>query len=601
MKAKKKNRRLLFQVEVTTMLCFILAIIIIVFIAYKERSDAFVEDKKEHITRDAEQIVDTSADMLYASEWILDFSEKYHDEVNEEFKDGEIELYTDYSSKILSDFGIDTSKIEDSEELNKAARKNEKIISEKFEESPQDIKIIFVKYFCYLLSAISESESLSMDYKDSFFVDLRPESRGFVFAGNISDELSAKDNKYKINFNIDDVADSFYGGETDVIYKYIGFEDGVKGNEYFAAFKCFKISGKPLAALCLSYDMTGELHNLRERLITLMRVGIFFFLLIGFALVFFLYFAVLRPLLKIKESVAVYMDTKDSSSVTEIMKEMKSRNEIGVLAEDISELAIEIDRYTSENIKLAGEKQRVSTELDLASKIQTSMLSTAFPKRQEFEIFASMTPAKEVGGDFYDFFFIDENHLGLAIADVSGKGVPASLFMMISEILLREFAKTGISPKEVLEKLNSRISENNQNDMFVTVWFGIMDISTGHVTAANAGHEYPIIKKADGNFELFKDKHGLVIGAMEGIRYREYEFDIEKGGVLFVYTDGAAEATDKENKLFGTDRMIETLNCDPNRPPEMLIHTMKESIDKFVGEAPQFDDLTMLCIKYNGK
>ncbi|MBR0141921.1 MAG: PP2C family protein-serine/threonine phosphatase, partial [Ruminococcus sp.] len=495
--------------------------------------------------------------------------------------------------------------IEDAEaELDLLDKNYDRVIEQalkKAENEPYEVRLALVRSIYSVLSSKYLFKNLNMDYSHVYFVDIRPETRGFIFASLIGEESKNQEYGTKVDFDINEISEMLISGQEDTVYEYIGFDDGTEGNEYYAAFKCIESEGKPVGAFCLLYDLKDELKSLRSRMETLLRIGTFFFLMIGFALVFFLYFAVLKPLLKIKESVAAYMDTKDSRSVTKIVKEMRSRNEIGVLAEDISELAIEIDRYTNENVKLAEEKQRVSTELDLASKIQTSMLSTDFPQREEFEIFASMTPAKEVGGDFYDFFFIDENHLGLAIADVSGKGVPASLFMMISEILIREFAKTEISPKEVLEKLNSRISENNQNDMFVTVWFGIMDISTGHVTAANAGHEYPIIKKADGNFELFKDKHGLVVGAMEGIRYREYEFEIEKNGVLFLYTDGAPEATDEENKLFGTDRMIETLNRDPNLPPEMLVNTMKESIDEFVGEAPQFDDLTMLCIKYNGK
>ncbi|MBR3069454.1 MAG: PP2C family protein-serine/threonine phosphatase, partial [Lachnospiraceae bacterium] len=245
--------------------------------------------------------------------------------------------------------------------------------------------------------------------------------------------------------------------------------------------------------------------------------------------------------------------------------------------------------------------ERAEAELNLAARIQSSMLPTEFPVRPELTLFASMDPAKEVGGDFYDFFFIDEEHLGLVIADVSGKGVPAALFMMMSKILLKNHAMSGLSPAEVLNRTNLGICENNRNNMFVTVWFGVLDIATGHVTAANAGHEYPMIRKSDGTFEIMKDRHGFVLGALRRKRYTEYEFDIEPGGTLFVYTDGAAEATDRDNRLFGTERMLGALNLEPAASPEVLLTNMKSAIDGFVGEAPQFDDLTMLCIKYNGK
>ena len=208
-----------------------------------------------------------------------------------------------------------------------------------------------------------------------------------------------------------------------------------------------------------------------------------------------------------------------------------------------------------------------------------------------------MTPAKEVGGDFYDFFLIDEEHLALVIADVSGKGVPAALFMMVSKILIANFTMLGYSPKEILEKTNTQICMSNGEDMFVTVWLGIMEIATGRVVAANAGHEYPAIKQTNGSFELLKDKHGFVIGGMEGVRYTEYDFVLEKGATLFVYTDGVPEATNADNELFGTDRMLEALNKHKDVSPQEILNGVKRSVDVFVGTAPQFDDLTMLSVK----
>lgn len=208
-----------------------------------------------------------------------------------------------------------------------------------------------------------------------------------------------------------------------------------------------------------------------------------------------------------------------------------------------------------------------------------------------------MTPAKEVGGDFYDFFLVDDNHLALVIADVSGKGVPAALFMVIAKTLLKNAAQTGLSPKAVLEKVNDQLCENNEAEMFVTVWLGVYEISTGRLTAANAGHEYPALRRADGTFELVRDRHGFVLAGMEGSRYREYELTLGPGDTLFVYTDGVTEATDTEGVLFGTERMLQALNRCPSGAPAQLLQTVKEDIDRFVGDAPQFDDITMLSIQ----
>lgn len=225
----------------------------------------------------------------------------------------------------------------------------------------------------------------------------------------------------------------------------------------------------------------------------------------------------------------------------------------------------------------------------------------AFPERTEFDIYASMDPAKEVGGDFYDFFLIDDDHLCMVMADVSGKGVPAALFMMASKIILANNAQMGKAPAQIMTDTNAAICANNKEEMFVTTWLGILELSTGKLRAPNAGHEYPAVKQAAGGFELFKDKHGFVIGGMEGTKYREYELLLEPGARLFVYTDGVPEATNAENELFGTDRMLEALNIDPDASPKTLMQNVRNAVDAFVRDAEQFDDLTMLCLAYKGK
>lgn len=186
------------------------------------------------------------------------------------------------------------------------------------------------------------------------------------------------------------------------------------------------------------------------------------------------------------------------------------------------------------------------------------------------------------------------------MADVSGKGVPAALFMMMSKNLINNYAMQGGSPARVLEQANEAICRHNEVEMFVTVWLGVLEISTGRITAANAGHEYPVIKKANGEFELLKGKHGFVIGGMEGMKYKDYEFYLEKGGAIFLYTDGVPEATNSDNVLFGTDRLLSALNKDKNAEPKAMLQNVKAAVDKFVGNAEQFDDMTMLGLIYKG-
>ena len=223
----------------------------------------------------------------------------------------------------------------------------------------------------------------------------------------------------------------------------------------------------------------------------------------------------------------------------------------------------------------------------------------AFPERKEFDIYASMDPAKEVGGDFYDFFLIDSNHLAMVIADVSGKGVPAALFMMASKILINDSAKLLRSPGAVLEYVNNQICGSNTAEMFVTVWLGVLDIETGILTCSNAGHENPALKHG-GGFEMYEDEHGFVVGGIGGMKYSEYQIKLEKGDRLFVYTDGVSEATDAEEEQFGNERILAALNKDPDAAPKELLQNVRAAIDEFTGDAPQFDDITMIGFTYIG-
>ena len=249
------------------------------------------------------------------------------------------------------------------------------------------------------------------------------------------------------------------------------------------------------------------------------------------------------------------------------------------------------------------ERERISTELETASDIQNDMLPDvfpAFPDRNDFDIFAKMDPAKEVGGDFYDFFLTDDDHLCMIIADVSGKGIPAALFMMRSKIILQESAKASGSPADILKRANDSVCANNKAEMFVSVWLGILELSTGRLIAANAGHEFPVLTNTEGKFELYKDKHGMVVGGMPGYKYKEYELSLVPGSKLFLYTDGVPEATDASEQLFGFDRMVEALNEDLKATPEQILINVRQHIDAFVKDAEQFDDLTMLCVEYKG-
>ncbi len=274
---------------------------------------------------------------------------------------------------------------------------------------------------------------------------------------------------------------------------------------------------------------------------------------------------------------------------------------LGLIMADMEE---DLTLHEENLTRITAEKERIGTELSLASRIQSNMLPgtfPAFPERKDFDIYATMDPAKEVGGDFYDFFLTDEDHLCIVMADVSGKGVPAALFMMASKIIIANNAMAGKSPAQILSDTNKLICSNNRENMFVTVWLGILEISTGKLTVANAGHEFPVFSKGGAGYELCKDKHGLVVGLMDMAQYVEYETIMKPGDKLFLYTDGIPEAKNAEGDMFGLDRLVDSLNKYPDVSAEQTIKNMKLSVDEFVKESEQFDDLTMLCLEYKGR
>ena len=343
-------------------------------------------------------------------------------------------------------------------------------------------------------------------------------------------------------------------------------------------------------------DSTLFLFIVRTILISLVFMAIF-------CLFCYLYMnrTVINPLHIIEKCLTDFATNK--ATITEQLKNIASKDELQNLSDTIYTMEETVVNYIDQVTSITAEKERIGAELNVATQIQADMLPSIFPPfpdRKEFDIYATMTPAKEVGGDFYDFFMIDNNHIGIVMADVSGKGVPAALFMVISKTLIKNRAKMGnIAPSEVLRIVNNQLCENNKAEMFVTVWLGILDINTGIITASNAGHEFPAIKH-NGKYELIKDKHGFVLAGMEDLQYKDYEIKLEKGDSLFVYTDGVAEATNITNELFGTDRMIDALNVNANGSCSEIIENVAKAIDDFVLEAPQFDDITMLCLEYYG-
>ncbi|MCR5074098.1 MAG: SpoIIE family protein phosphatase [Clostridiales bacterium] len=361
-------------------------------------------------------------------------------------------------------------------------------------------------------------------------------------------------------------------------------------------------TGQVRGILCVQRQMDGMAKARRSYVKRVILTMIVLALIVTAIQSVYLNHVLLSPLKKISEEAGRFA-SENVTAKEKLKDRIKNRDEVGQLAESIDRMEEQIVSYVSDLTTITAEKERISTELDLATRIQDDMLPNsfpAFPERNDFDIYANMDPAREVGGDFYDFFLIDEDHFCMLIADVSGKGIPAALFMMAAKIILSNNALSGKSPAEILEQTNSVICKSNREEMFVTVWIGILEISTGKLKAANAGHEYPAVRHADGMYEMFHDPHGLVIGGMEESRYKEYELTLEPGSNLFLYTDGVTEAADRDGNRFGEDMLLRALNAEPDGTPEEILGTVRKAVDEFVKDAEQFDDLTMLCMKYSG-
>lgn len=371
-----------------------------------------------------------------------------------------------------------------------------------------------------------------------------------------------------------------------------------------AAVPVYGVDGRVIAEAFIDISMTDvmkDCHSYLNKIFT--TLGLITILLI-IVYILIVEFAMVRPINAVAKAADSYINDTDSEIKINQFDSLSihTGDEIENLANAIKRMSQDIVKYIGNLTKVTAEKERIGTELTLAKEIQANTLPNIFPPfpdRKEFELYATMNPAKEVGGDFYDFFLIDDDHLGLVMADVSGKGVPAALFMMISKALIKNQAGNDFDPASILTKVNKQLCENNKADMFVTVWLGILEISTGKLTTSSAGHEYPAICRAGGDFELFHDKHGIPLGAMDMCKYKDEEIILCPGDVLYVYTDGVPEANDLNNVLYGTDRMLSALNAHKGESCTDIIEAIKADIDDFAGEAPQFDDVTMLVLKYN--
>ena len=369
------------------------------------------------------------------------------------------------------------------------------------------------------------------------------------------------------------------------------FEEGIYIDGTLQRSFCMhnEIEGYKVIAV-YPYSEAMVSRNVSLKVITMMQILIF-------GLLFVMIFLLVRRLIVMNLHKVNHALSAITEGKLETVVDVRSNEEFDALSNDINATVDTLKRYIKEA------EERIDAELAFAKAIQHAALPSVFPpypERKEFEIFASMHTAKEVGGDFYDFYFVDDENLAFLIADVSGKGIPAAMFMMTAKTFIKSYAESGVSVEEVFTYANAKLCEGNDAGMFVTAWMGILNTKTGHVQFANAGHNPPLVRHADGTYEYLKSRAGFVLAGMEGVRYRKNELTLAPGDAIYLYTDGVTEATNLNEELYGEERLQTVLNLYKDATPEIICAEVKIDVDKFVGEAPQFDDITMLAIRYKG-
>ena len=381
---------------------------------------------------------------------------------------------------------------------------------------------------------------------------------------------------------------------------YTSFTYKNEGGHVTTAIPLFGTDGKVTAIMSIVKPM-NEIKEYRKNFLRSIIISATILTLLFIALyASLLYLGIIRPIISITYETSHFAE--HHGELTGILTKIHNRDEIGKLAKSVEKMSRDMNKYIEDLTQATAEKERLGAELNVARQIQAEMLPRVFPpykNHPELELYANMTPAKEVGGDFYDFYLIDDDHFAMVVGDVSGKGVPAALFMVITKTLLKEASEHSILPSEIFERVNSILCEGNESGLFVTCWMGILTLSTGELNFANAGHTAPIIK-TQGQINYLSSKPNLMLAAMDGIPYTNHTVKMERGDRLFIYTDGITEATNEYDELYGEDRLLHVMKSvqDKGKNSRDILDIIRNDLDDFVLDAPQFDDITMLAMSY---
>lgn len=366
---------------------------------------------------------------------------------------------------------------------------------------------------------------------------------------------------------------------------------------FYHIYAPVNIKGRTVCLIGVTLETNTVKDELQKKLFAVEGMEILCFIFTGLLLFLLVHRVVLRPISRLQQSISEYEGDKDSQRAGENLAGIISKNEIGQLAGAFRGLTVEIDRHVRDIEHFTAEQERLKTELSLATKIQLDMIPRNYPEQKETSLAGIMEPAREVGGDFFDVFLVDENHLAVVIGDVSGKGIPAALFMVRSTTVIRNYAMLGLPVEEIFTRANAELCRGNESDLFTTAWLGIYEVDSGRLVFTEAGHDAPIYLRGTGETELLQPvKKKMPLGGMPGIRYVSTEIILKPGEAILLYTDGVPEANNEDEELYGMERFRASASAHASLVPQdvnAFLQEVRKDVSVFVGDAEQFDDLTM--------
>ncbi len=510
------------------------------------------------------------------------------------YKKSMIEKYRSYLEGVMN---ITMTEL-DNDELEKCINENKTSEGyDKMQEYLNNLKNCFDIKYIYIIIPVNDSDYDNMKY---VMIGMTEEEKKIVNNQSYLGKPSGSEYKKEVaqmyiqNMKNKDKIE-YYANETEF------------GHMYTAMKPLLNSNGEPIAVLSIDIAMNEVTSTLQEYTTGIFIGGTIITAVFLGILYYWLNKRIIKPIKTLKIQSEYLADLENRANHPEDINIEKSQihtgDEIEEFSDSLYNMAVNLKKYMINLLDVEKEKHRIGAELSVATAIQANMLPRIFPpypEFKEFDLYATMNPAKEVGGDFYDFFMIDKTHLAIVIGDVSGKGVPAALFMVISKTIIKNYAMMKLSPEEIFNKANNDLCEGNDAELFTTAWIGIYDLEKRKLSFCDAGHDNPILRKKDGSIEYIKpSKKRIMLAGMEGTQYILNEMILDEGDTILIYTDGVPEANNVNGEFFKQERLEKAVIDSKTSDPKDLIEFIRNRVNEFAGEAPQFDDITMLALRIN--